>query len=304
MDDAAARRRSEQSISKPRSRVTYNLNMLWRCRQRTIDLTLPVVMGILNVTPDSFSDAGRYAGLEAALERARQIVAEGAGIIDVGGQSTRPGALAVEESVEIARAVPVIEGIAASCDVAISIDSSKPGVMRAAVAAGACIINDVYALREPGARAVAAETQVGVCLMHMQGEPRTMQDSPHYNDVVGEVMEFLAQERRACIEAGVASDAIALDPGFGFGKNLEHNLTLLRELPRLAALGAPLLVGVSRKSVIGKILGKSVNDRLYGGLGLAALAVVKGARIIRTHDVGPTVDAVRSVSAVLQGSAT
>ena len=278
--------------------------MLWRCRQRTIDLTRPVVMGILNVTPDSFSDAGRYAGLEAALERARQIVAEGAGIIDVGGQSTRPGALAVEESVEIARAVPVIEGIAASCDVAISIDSSKPGVMRAAVAAGACIINDVYALREPGARAVAAESQVGVCLMHMQGEPRTMQDSPHYNDVVGEVMEFLAQERRACIEAGVASDAIALDPGFGFGKNLEHNLTLLRELPRLAALGAPLLVGVSRKSVIGKILGKSVNDRLYGGLGLAALAVVKGARIIRTHDVGPTVDAVRSVSAVLQGSAT
>jgi dihydropteroate synthase len=304
LDDAAARRRSEQSISKPRSRVTYNLNMLWRCRQRTIDLTRPVVMGILNVTPDSFSDAGRYAGLEAALERARQIVAEGAGIIDVGGQSTRPGALAVEESVEIARVVPVIEGIAASCDVAISIDSSKPGVMRAAVAAGACIINDVYALREPGARAVAAETQVGVCLMHMQGEPRTMQDSPHYNDVVGEVMEFLAQERRACIEAGVASDAIALDPGFGFGKNLEHNLTLLRELPRLAALGAPLLVGVSRKSVIGKILGKSVNDRLYGGLGLAALAVVKGARIIRTHDVGPTVDAVRSVSAVLQGSAT
>ena len=278
--------------------------MLWRCRQRTIDLTLPVVMGILNVTPDSFSDAGRYAGLEAALERARQIVAEGAGIIDVGGQSTRPGALAVQESVEIARVVPVIEGIAASCDVAISIDSSKPGVMRAAVAAGACIINDVYALREPGARAVAAETQVGVCLMHMQGEPRTMQDSPHYNDVVGEVMEFLAQECRACIEAGVASDAIALDPGFGFGKNLEHNLTLLRELPRLAALGAPLLVGVSRKSVIGKILGKSVNDRLYGGLGLAALAVVKGARIIRTHDVGPTVDAVRSVSAVLQGSAT
>ena len=276
--------------------------MLWRCRQRTIDLTRPVVMGILNVTPDSFSDAGRYAGLEAALERARQIVAEGAAIIDVGGQSTRPGALAVQESVEIARVVPVIEGIAASCDVAISIDSSKPGVMRAAVAAGACIINDVYALREPGARALAAETQAGVCLMHMQGEPRTMQDSPHYNDVVGEVMEFLAHERRACIQAGVAGDAIALDPGFGFGKNLEHNLTLLRELPRLAALGAPLLVGVSRKSVIGKILGKSVNDRLYGGLGLAALAVANGARIIRTHDVNPTVDAVRSVSAVLQGS--
>jgi dihydropteroate synthase len=275
--------------------------MLWRCRHRTIDLTRPVVMGILNVTPDSFSDGGRYAGLDAALERARQIVAEGAAIIDVGGQSTRPGALAVEEAVEIARVVPVIEGIAASCDVAISIDSSKPGVMRAAVAAGACIINDVYALREPGARAVAADTQAGVCLMHMQGEPRTMQVSPHYNDVVGEVMEFLAQQRRACIEAGVANDAIALDPGFGFGKTLEHNLTLLRELPRFAALGAPLLVGVSRKSVIGKILGKTVQDRLYGGLGLAALAVGNGARIIRTHDVAPTLDAVRSVSAVLQG---
>ncbi|HEX3914805.1 MAG TPA: dihydropteroate synthase [Steroidobacteraceae bacterium] len=258
-------------------------------------------MGILNVTPDSFSDGGRYAGVEAALARARQIVAEGAAIIDVGGQSTRPGALGVEASVEIERVLPVIEGIAAGCDVAISIDSSKPKVMSAAVAAGACIINDVYALREPGARAVAAELQAGVCLMHMQGEPRTMQDSPHYNDVVGEVMDFLARERRACIEAGIAPDAIALDPGFGFGKNLEHNLTLLRELPRFAALEAPLLVGVSRKSVIGRILGRALDQRLYGGLGLAALAAAGGARVIRTHDVAPTVDAVRSVSAVLQG---
>jgi len=275
--------------------------MLWRCRNRTIDLTRPVVMGILNVTPDSFSDGGRYAALDAALERARQIVAEGAAIIDIGGQSTRPGALAVEASVEIARVVPVIEAIAAGCDVAISIDTSKPSVMTAAVAAGACIINDVYALREPLARSVAAQTQAGVCLMHMQGEPRTMQDSPHYNDVVAEVMKFLDHERRECIAAGIARDAIALDPGFGFGKTLEHNLTLLRDLSRFAALDAPLLVGVSRKSVLGKILGKSVNDRLYGGLGLAALAVANGARIIRTHDVTPTVDAVRSVSAVLQG---
>jgi dihydropteroate synthase len=261
-------------------------------------------MGILNVTPDSFSDGGRYAALDAALERARQIVAEGAAMIDVGGESTRPGAAAVDASVEIARVVPVIEAIAASCDVAISIDTSKPSVMRAAVAAGACVINDVYALREPGARVAAAQLQAGVCLMHMQGEPRTMQDRPHYNDVVAEVREFLERERRACIDAGVANDAIALDPGFGFGKNLEHNLTLLRELPRLAALQAPLLVGVSRKSVLGKILGKGVNDRLYGGLGLAALAVANGARVIRTHDVSPTVDAVRSVSAVLQGSTT
>lgn len=278
--------------------------MFWRCRNRSIDLTRPVVMGILNVTPDSFSDGGRYAALDAALERARQIVAEGAAIIDVGGQSTRPGALAVEAAVEIERVVPVIERIAASCDIAISIDTSKPSVMTAAVAAGACIINDVFALREPHARAVAAEAQAGVCLMHMQGEPRTMQDDPHYNDVVGEVMEFLAHERRECLAAGVASDAIALDPGFGFGKNLEHNLTLLRELPRFAALGAPLLVGVSRKSVLGRVLGKGLHERLYGGLGLAALAVAHGANIIRTHDVSPTVDAVRSVSAVLQGSAT
>ena len=278
--------------------------MLWRCQNRTIDLSRPVVMGILNVTPDSFSDGGRYAAADAAIERAAQMEAEGASIIDVGGQSTRPGALTVDESIEIGRVVPVIEAIAARSEIAISIDTSRPKVMAAGVAAGACIINDVYALREPGARAVAAEAQAGVCLMHMQGEPRTMQDSPHYNDVVGEVMEFLSQERRACIEAGVASDAIALDPGFGFGKTLEHNLTLLRELRRFTALDAPLLVGVSRKSVIGKILGKTVHDRLYGGLGLAALAVANGARIIRSHDVAPTLDAVRSVSAVLLGLKT
>jgi dihydropteroate synthase len=275
--------------------------MQWRCRHRTIDLTRPVVMGILNVTPDSFSDGGRYAAVDAAVARAREIFAQGAAIIDVGGESTRPGAVGVDASVEIARVLPVIEGIAANCDVAISIDSSKPDVMTAAVAAGACIINDVYALRAPGARAAAARAQAGVCLMHMQGEPRTMQDSPHYNDVVAEVLKFLSQERGACLEAGIAEDSIALDPGFGFGKNLEHNLTLLRELPRFAALNAPLLVGVSRKSVIGKILGKPLHERLYGGLGLAALAVCRGARIIRTHDVAATVDAVRSVTAVLQG---
>jgi dihydropteroate synthase len=258
-------------------------------------------MGILNVTPDSFSDGGRFATVDAALERARQMVAEGAAIIDIGGQSTRPGASAVQEAVEIARVLPVIEAIAANCNVAISIDSSKPAVMAAAVAAGACIINDVYALRESGARAVAAETQAGVCLMHMQGEPRTMQESPHYNDVVAEVSEFLLHQRQACVEAGVAAECVAFDPGFGFGKSLEHNLTLLRELARFAAWNAPLLVGVSRKSVIGKILGKGVHDRLYGGLGLTALAVIGGARIIRTHDVGPTLDAIRVVSAVLEG---
>jgi dihydropteroate synthase len=273
----------------------------WRCHNRTIDLTRPVVMGILNTTPDSFSDGGRYAAVDAAIARARDIVAQGAAIIDVGGESTRPGAAGVEASVEIARVLPVIEGIAANCDVAISIDTSKPEVMRAAVAAGACIINDVYALRAAGARAAAAHTEAGVCLMHMQGEPRNMQDNPHYDDVIAEVMGFLSRERQACIDSGIAADSIVVDPGFGFGKNLEHNLTLLRELPRLAALNAPLVVGVSRKSVIGKILGKPLHERLYGGLGLAALAVCGGARIIRTHDVAATVDAVRSVSAVLQG---
>lgn len=276
--------------------------MQWRCRNRVIDLTRPVVMGILNVTPDSFSDGNRYAGIEAALERAACIETEGAAIIDVGGESTRPGAAAVDEVTEIARVVPVIEGIAAASDIAISIDSSKPKVMAAAVKAGACIVNDVYALRAPGARALAAESGLGVCLMHMQGEPRTMQDHPHYEDVVAEVSEFLMHERDECIRSGVARDAIALDPGLGFGKSQAHNLTLLRSLSRFADLGSPLLVGVSRKSFIGRVLGRAVDERLYGGLGLAALAVAQGARIIRTHDVGATRDAIGMVSAVLQGT--
>jgi dihydropteroate synthase len=276
-------------------------DMRWRCGHRCIDLTRPVVMGILNVTPDSFSDGNRYATTAAALERAAQIVREGAAIIDVGGESTRPGAAAVDEEVQIARVVPVIEGIAVMSDIAISVDTSNLRVMAAAVAAGACMVNDVYALRAAGARAWAAESGVGVCLMHMQGEPRTMQHDPQYTDVVAEVMEFLARERQSCIDAGIARESIAVDPGIGFGKGLAHNLALLRELPRFAALGAPLLVGVSRKSLIGRILGKAVDDRLYGGLGLAALAVSGGARVIRTHDVAATFDVLRTVSAVLQG---
>jgi dihydropteroate synthase len=277
--------------------------MQWRCRHRTIDLTRPIVMGILNVTPDSFSDGGRYASTDAALGHAARMVDEGACIIDVGGESSRPGALAVAESVEISRVIPVIEGIVAASNVAISIDTSKPDVMAAAIAAGACIINDVYALRAPGARECAARTEAGVCLMHMQGEPRTMQESPHYNDVVAEVIDFLSLERRACIDTGIARDAIAVDPGIGFGKSLEHNLALLKELPRFAALDAPLMIGVSRKSMIGKILGRPLGERLHGGLGLAALAVSAGARIVRTHDVAATRDAILSVSAVLSGFA-
>ena len=275
--------------------------MHWHCLNRSLDLTRPVVMGILNVTPDSFSDGARHASTEAAVARAGRMIEEGAAIIDVGGESTRPGAEAVEEAVELARVIPVIEGIAAASKVAISIDTSKPAVMQAALAAGACIINDVYALRAPGAREVAARTQAGVVLMHMQGEPRTMQRSPHYDDVVGEVLRFLVEQRDAALQAGVREQAIAIDPGFGFGKGLPHNLALLKELPRLAAIGLPVLVGVSRKSVIGKILGRTVDNRLHGGLGLAALAVAHGARIIRTHDVEATCDAIGTVSAVLQG---
>lgn len=277
--------------------------MQWRCRHRVIDLTRPVVMGILNVTPDSFSDGDRYSKPETAIARAAAMVAEGAAIIDVGGESTRPGASAVEESVEVARVIPVIEGIARALDVAISIDTSKPGVMAAATAAGACIVNDVHALRTPGAREFAAREGVGVCLMHMQGEPRTMQHNPSYQDVVAEVGEFLVRERAACLAAGIEHDAIVLDPGVGFGKGLEHNMTLLRHLDGLAALGSPLLVGVSRKSFIGRVLGRATDERLYGGLGLAALAVSMGARIIRTHDVAATRDAVQMVAAVLQGAA-
>jgi dihydropteroate synthase len=275
--------------------------MQWRCRNRIIDLSRPVVMGVLNVTPDSFSDGGKYAAVDLALEHAARMVAEGATIIDVGGESSRPGSLAIEESLELARVVPVIEGIAATSSIAISIDTAKPAVMAAAVAAGACIINDIHALSHPKARSVAAATRAGVCLMHMQGEPRTMQDSPHYNDVVAEVIAFLLHQRQACVAAGVAADAIVVDPGIGFGKRLEHNLALLKELPRFAALDAPLLIGVSRKKMIGEILGKPMAERLHGGLGLAALAVIHGARIIRTHDVGPTRDAICSVTAVLQG---
>jgi dihydropteroate synthase len=259
-------------------------------------------MGILNVTPDSFSDGGRYARPEAAVDRAATMVAEGARIIDIGGESTRPGAAAVDEYVESERVIPVIERIARTLDVAISVDTSKPGVMAAATAAGACIVNDVYALRAPGARDWAAQAGVGVCLMHMRGEPRTMQHNPEYHDVVGEVCEFLVREREACVAAGIARDAIALDPGVGFGKGLEHNMSLLRALPRIAALGSPLLVGVSRKSFIGRILDRPIDERLAGSLGLAALAVSLGARIIRSHDVAPTRDAIRMVSAVLQGT--
>ena len=255
----------------------------------------------MNVTPDSFSDGGRYATPAAAIARAALMVEEGAAILDVGGESTKPGALPVAEQVELERVLPVIAALAARFDVAISVDTSKPAVMREAVSAGACIINDVFALRAPGALRCAMESQAGVCLMHMRGEPRTMQIDPQYNDVVGEVAAFLLERRAACVAQGLAQERIALDPGVGFGKGLKHNLALLNALAEFAALGSPLLVGVSRKSFIGRLLGREPPDRLYGGLGLAAWAVTQGARIIRTHDVRATCDAVGMVSAVMTG---
>lgn len=275
--------------------------MHWQCRDRTIDLTRPAVMGVLNVTPDSFSDGGRFADLESAVGRARSMVAEGVSIIDVGGESTRPRSTGVDPDTELERVVPVIERIAATFDVAISIDTSKLEVMMAAVQAGACIVNDVRALRTPGAREWAAGTGVGVCLMHMQGEPLTMQENPDYHDVVGEVAAFLIERRAACFAAGIAPEAVAFDPGLGFGKRHEDNLALLKNLAHLAALGSPLLVGVSRKSTIGRVLGRAPADRLAGGLGLAAWAVSAGARIVRTHDVAATRDAILMVDAVMVG---
>jgi dihydropteroate synthase len=278
--------------------------MHWYCRQRSVDLSRPAVMGVLNVTPDSFSDGGRYMDPDAAVERARSMVAEGVAIIDVGGESTRPRAHGVDAGTELARVVPVIERIAATLDVAISIDTSKPEVMQAAVEAGACIVNDIRALRMPGARAWAARAGVGVCLMHMQGEPKTMQESPDYHDVVGEVAAFLIEQRAACLAAGIRPEAVVLDPGLGFGKRHEDNLALLKNLGHLAALGSPLLVGVSRKSTIGKVLGRPAGERLAGGLGLAAWAVGAGARIVRTHDVAATRDAILMVSAAMEGRGT
>ena len=272
--------------------------MQLNCGHRLLDLSRPVVMGILNVTPDSFSDGGAYPDTAQAAARARQMVEEGAELIDVGGESTRPGAAAVDSETEISRVVPVIEAIRASCDAVISIDTSKPEVMQAAVAAGAAFINDVRALREPGALEVAASLEVAVCLMHMQGQPRTMQDAPDYDDVVTDVAAFLGERVESCCRAGMARERLVIDPGFGFGKTLRHNLLLLNNLHRLTEFGLPVLVGISRKSMIGAILDRAVDQRLYGSLAAATISLMKGASIIRTHDVAPTVDALRVVTAL------
>jgi dihydropteroate synthase len=266
--------------------------------EREIRLDRPLIMGILNVTPDSFSDGGRWAARDAAVERALQMVEEGADIIDIGGESTRPGAGEVSGDEELERVVPVIEALRGRDDVAVSVDTSKAEVMRAAVAAGAGMINDVYALRRAGALEAAASSGAALCLMHMQGEPRTMQAEPRYDDVAAEVEAFLLERAAACEALGVPAARIVLDPGFGFGKTLDHNLELLRALPRLVAHGHPVLAGLSRKSMLGALTGRGVGDRLAASVTAAVLAVQAGAAIVRVHDVAQTRDALAVLGAV------
>jgi dihydropteroate synthase len=275
--------------------------VLLRCADKTLDLSSPVVMGVLNVTPDSFSDGGRFAGVEEAVAHGLAMAGAGAALIDVGGESTRPGAEPVSAPEELRRVIPVIAALAAATAAVISVDTSKPEVMQAAAAAGAGLINDVQALRSPGALQAAAVSGCAVCLMHMQGEPRTMQLAPQYADVFAEVRAFLAARAAACRAAGIADARLVIDPGFGFGKTVEHNLTLLRRLSELARDGLPVLVGLSRKSMLGTLTQRAPGERTAGSVALAVVAALGGARIVRAHDVAPTVDALRVVAAVQGG---
>ncbi len=278
--------------------MTAGPQLVLDCGGKSLNLACPCTMGVLNITPDSFSDGGDFFSPDLAVERARSMVEDGADIIDIGGESTRPGAAAVPLDEELRRVIPVIEALQSSITVPISIDTRKPEVMRAAVAAGAGLINDVNALQAGGALEAAAGLDVPVCLMHMQGDPETMQDAPVYRDVVTDVGDFLEARVDACLEAGIARERILLDPGFGFGKSVEHNLQLLRHLDRLVARGFPVLVGLSRKSLIGKLLDLPVDQRLAPSIALAVLAVWQGAAIVRAHDVRATSEAIRMCQAV------
>ena len=271
------------------------------CAGRPLRLDRPRICGVVNVTPDSFSDGSKFLDADKAIEHAMELVEHGADLLDIGGESTRPGAEEVASDEEIRRIVPVIQALAAKTRVPISVDTSKPEVMRAAVAAGAGLINDVYALRRDGALEAATELNVPVCLMHMRGEPRTMQDDPRYDDVVSDVRSFLADRIFACEMSGIDKKRIIADPGFGFGKTLEHNLTLLRGLDQLGALGVPILVGLSRKSMIGKLTGRDAGQRAAGSAAAAMIAVQRGAMIVRVHDVCETRDALAVWQAVAQG---
>lgn len=276
-----------------------SIHSRFQCGRFQLDLSRPNVMGIVNVTPDSFSDGGKYNSVELAVEHALQLIAEGADILDIGGESTRPGALPVSLDEELRRVIPVIEALSRVTTVPLSIDTYKPEVMRAAIAAGADMVNDICALREPGALEVVADSHVGVCLMHMQGVPQTMQLDPSYNDVVVEVKQFLADRVAACHAHGIVSERIMLDPGFGFGKTTAHNIALIQQLDRFTEFGLPLLVGLSRKSVLGKIAGGDAQQRLHAGLAASVISVMKGANVVRVHDVKATVDALKVVAAVM-----
>ena len=262
-----------------------------QCGTRRLDLSQTVIMGVLNVTPDSFSDGGQFVDVSRAVAHGLAMHAAGAAILDVGGESTRPGAREIDAATEIERVLPVVRALHQQCDAVISIDTSKPEVMRAAVEAGAGMINDVWALRRPGALDAAAACAVPVCLMHMQGEPGSMQQDPSYSDVVSEVHRFLADRALACQFAGIDKSRIVIDPGFGFGKTLEHNLSLLAGLDRLTDLGFPILAGLSRKSMIGALTGREIDQREAGSVAAALIAVQRGARFVRVHDVAATRDA-------------
>ena len=277
--------------------------MILQCGARSLDLSVPRVMGVMNLTPDSFSDGGRLwfdgrPDLDRLLRRAERMHADGADILDLGGESTRPGAAPVSVQEECDRVLPAVEAISSRLDVILSVDTSTPELISAAASAGAGLINDVRSLSRPGAMDAAAATGLPVCLMHMRGEPGTMQKEPVYRDVCGDVRDFLLERLSACVSAGIPRQNLLLDPGFGFGKTLEHNLALFRGLPELVALGCPVLIGVSRKSMIGRILGRDTRQRLAGGLALATLAASKGVAIVRTHDVRATRDVLAMVAAV------
>ncbi len=271
-----------------------------RLGDRLLTLERSRVMGILNVTPDSFSDGGQFLSVEAALAQAVSMWEQQADIIDVGGESTRPGAAALPVQQELDRILPVIESITARVDVAVSVDTSKPEVMQAAVAAGAVLVNDVFALQREGAMQAAAGLHAAICLMHMQGEPGTMQVRPEYGELPGEVIAFLDERVRACRDAGIATNRLLVDPGFGFGKNDRHNLKILANLDQFRDLKLPILVGLSRKRMLGTLTGKEAGQRVAAGVAAAVIAVANGAHIVRTHDVGPTVDALRVFDAVQQ----
>ena len=277
--------------------------MKLHCGQFTLDLTSPRVMGILNVTPDSFSDGGHYSQTDTAVKQAYKFIEEGADIIDIGGESTRPNAEPVSLQEELDRVIPVIESLASKIDIPLSIDTYKPAVMRAAIAAGASIVNDVKALQEAGAIEAVANADVAVCLMHMQGEPRNMQDDPHYDDVVEDVVTFLLDRVAICEQAGIQKNRLLIDPGFGFGKTRMHNITLIQQLNTLANTGYPVLVGLSRKSVLGQMTGNDIDARLYVSVSAAVISAINGAKILRVHDVKATVEALKVVTAILPNEA-